>query len=139
MLLVNRELTMMGRRNQSVNILIEDGHKNAQQAIGFIEYKKNKLDPACGLTVGTYGLGSKRDNRILQAADLVAFGTCEWEIKGESDFAARMFLPKYRKRFPKLPWNRSSVDSVRLDINRHSDRLKRGIAGAKPRRHLVMW
>jgi len=138
MLTILVELTRQKRANQPVNILIEDGHKNAQQAIGFIRAKK-KRNSAMGIRLGSYGLGGKRDNPILQAADLLAFGVCEFHTKGNSDFAFRFGSGKGRKRFIEYPWDRSSPDAVKADIMRHAALLKSGAPGAKRRTDLVMW
>jgi hypothetical protein len=138
MVVILVELIRQRRQNQPINILIEDGHANSKQAIGFIERKK-KLNNPKGLKVGSHGLGGKRDNPILQAADLLAFGICEFHTKGESDFASRIAPFKYRKRFIEYPWDRSSPDAASADILRHRDLRRFGTPGAKPRTELVMW
>jgi hypothetical protein len=130
------ELLKQKRENQPVNILIEDGHKNSQQAIGFIAEKKKRTG---GLTVGSYGLGGKKDNPILQAADMLAFGVCEFHSKGQSDFAARLTPPEAHKRVLELPWNKSSADAVKSDIVRNIQLRKSGVPGAKRLSELVMW
>lgn len=114
MIMILRKLHLQGRHNQPVNILIEDGHKNAQQAIGFIQ-DKLKRGPK-GLKIGSYGLGGKKDNPILQAADMLAFGLCEDRAKGYSEFAARLASIKMKGRFFELPWDRSSVEAVKTTL-----------------------
>jgi hypothetical protein len=57
-------------------------------------------------------LGGKRDNPILQAADLLAYGVCEFHTKGYSDFMRKLAPAKYRRRFLTLPWDRSAVDAA---------------------------
>lgn len=138
MMLVLLELTKLKKQNQPVNILIEQGHRNCGQAIGFIRHKK-QLNSAKGLRIGNFGVGDKREYPLLQAADLIAFGMCEFEVKGESDFAARAVPRKYRNRFLTLPWSRSAVDALKEDIERHANLLKSGASGAKRRTELVMW
>ena len=123
MALVLLELVRLKRQNQPVNILIEDGHVNAGQAIEFIKHKK-KLNSPKGLKIGTYGLGGKIDNPVLQAADLLAFGTCEYTTKGHSEFAARIVPEIYANRFRVLPWDVSSVRNLKADIIRHGDLVK---------------
>ena len=73
MVMILLKLIEQKRQYQPVNILVEAGHPNALQAMGFIE-KKKRLNRNKGLRVGTYGFGGKKDNPILQAADLLAFG-----------------------------------------------------------------
>ena len=91
------------------------------------------------MKIGTYGLGRKKDNAILQAADLLAFGACEFHIKGESDFGARIAPFRYRRRFLELPWDRSSVDAAAADIMHHRSLCMARAPGAKARTELVMW
>jgi hypothetical protein len=130
------ELTKQRRENQPVNILIEDGHKNSEQAIGFIAEKKKREG---GLTIASHGVGGKRDNPILQAADMLAFGVCEFHAKGYSDFAARLAPPKFRTRIFELPWNKSSVEAVKSDIVRNISLKKSNAPGSKRLSELVMW
>lgn len=131
------ELTRQ-RRKQPINILIEDGHANAKQAIGFIEEKRSR-DPRKGLTVASYALVGKTKDPILQAADLLAYGVCEFHTRGYSDFMCRLAPAKYRRRFLTLPLDRSTVDAAKTDIMRHHDFLTSGAPGAKRRADLVMW
>jgi hypothetical protein len=137
MVTIYMRLLHLKKANQPVNILIEDGHRNAQQAIGFIKEKKER-GPG-GLTVETYGLGGKKDNPILQAADMLAFGVCEAHTKGHSDFASRLAPPRLLGRFLELPWNKSAVEAVKEDILRNNYLLKTNMPGAKKRTELVMW
>jgi hypothetical protein len=131
------ELLKQGRANQPVNILIEDGHKNAQQTIGFIAEKKER-GPG-GMTVEAYELGGKKENSILQAADLLAFGVCEFHSKGRSEFASRLAPAGLLGKFLELPWHKSSVEAVTTDIVRNNRLLTSGVPGAKKRTELVMW
>jgi len=138
MTMILAELLRQKRHNQPVNVLIEDGHVNAEQVIGFIHDKK-KLDSSKGLRIGTYGLGGKRDNPILQAADLLAFAACELANTGESDMFACLAAPKVRNRFLTLPWDKSSVEAAVSDIELHGALRKTGAPGAKRHKDLVMW
>jgi hypothetical protein len=122
--------------NQPINILIEDGHKNAQQAMVFIA-EKNKR--AGGMRVNSYGLGGKKNNPILQAADMLAFGVCEFHTKGSSDFAARLSRVKDRRYVYELPWDKTAVQAVKDDIGRNIKLKKSGFAGAKKLSELTMW
>ena len=137
MVTIYMRLLKLGRANQPINILIEDGHKNAQQAIGFVK-EKTERGPG-GLTVEAYGLGGKKDNPILQAADLLAFGICEAHTKGHSDFASRLAPATLLGKFLELPWNKSAVQSVQGDIIRNNYLLKTNMPGAKKRTELMMW
>jgi hypothetical protein len=62
MVSIYAHLIRQKRASQPVNIIIEDGHKNSKQAIGFITDKKKR---AGGLHVNSYGLGGKRDNGLV--------------------------------------------------------------------------
>jgi len=138
MSMVLLELNRLKRQNQPINILIEDGHVNAGQAIEFIKRKKQLNSPK-GLKIGTYGLGGKAENPVLQAADLLAFGTCEYTVRGESDFAKRTVPEKYMSRFLILPWDVSSVQDLKSDIIRHRDLVQAKAPGAIRHAELVMW
>jgi hypothetical protein len=132
------ELVKQGKANQPVNLLIEDGHANADQAMGFIK-RKRELNAKKGLRVETYSKGGKKDNPFLQAADVLAFGVCEFHAKGHSDFAARLATPKYRKRFHEYYSDRVSVELAKCDIKRNRDHLDAGTPGAKRLKEMVMW
>jgi hypothetical protein len=136
MVLVSIELSRQRRFNQPINILIEDGHNNAMQVIELIEAKKKR---GGGLTVATHGLGGKKDNPILQSADLLAYSVSEYYSKGQSDFLSRLAPPELSKRFINIPWSASSVEALKSDIVWYGDLLKAGIPGAKRRQDLVMW
>src|SRR5262249_34043201 len=113
-----------------------DGHKNSKQAIGFIA---EKMKRSGGLQVNSYGLRGKRDNPILQAADMLAFGVCEFHAKGGSDFAARLSSHKGRKRIWELPWDKSAGEGVKDDIVRNLNMKRSGLIGAKKLSELTMW
>jgi hypothetical protein len=62
-----------------VNVLVEDGHKNVGQVMEIMKTLKETpkgpgIEP---LNILSYGLGSKKDHPILQAADMLAFS--EWQ------------------------------------------------------------
>jgi hypothetical protein len=141
MVMIHVELLRQRKHDQPVNILIEDGHANCEQAMQFIRRKKDleaKNGPR-GLRVNNYGLGGKKGNPILQAADLLAYGVCEYHTNGSSDFAARLAADKHGPRLHELPWDESSVEAAKQDINRHSDMRRSGVPGAKRHGELVMW
>ncbi len=68
-----------GRHDELINILLEEGHKNAEQAIHHIKILKEDAATADirPLNVGEYGLGEKRKQPALQAADMLAYSSFE--------------------------------------------------------------
>jgi hypothetical protein len=66
-----------------VNVLIEDGHRHAKQALGIVQDGKNLPKEHRFVNVLTAGLGSKIDNPILQAADMLAYA--EWRDISQRD------------------------------------------------------
>ena len=135
MVTISLELIKRGRIDQPINILIEDGHKNAGQVIELINAKKKR---GGGMTVASHGLAGKKDNPILQSADLLAFAVCEYFTKGQSDFLSRLAPAKLSKRFPMVPWSASTIDAIKSDIVWHGDLIKAGVPGAKTRKEMVM-
>ncbi len=140
MTMVLLELREQGKDNQPINILIEDGHPNAQQAIEMIRAKKTRAN-ANTLIVNSYGLGGKKGNSILQAADMLAYGVCEFHRKGSSPFTTSLVqASKHRQsRLLELPWSVSSVDAVKDDIVRNLKLRRSGVPGSKSLRELDMW
>jgi hypothetical protein len=66
------------------NILIEDGHRHAGQAIQSLHHtKKAGLTYAIPSRVLNVGLGSKVDHPILQAADMLAYSV--WQMRSDGD------------------------------------------------------
>ena len=74
------------------NILIEDGHRNSNQAALILErikgHSENPLwqyfeDSVTDLKILTAGLGSKKDHPILQSADMLAYS--EWQKISRGD------------------------------------------------------
>ena len=66
------------RLRPEFNILIEDGHRHAGQAIKTLhDTKKAGLDFEVPSRLLSIGLGSKSDHPILQAADMLAYS--EWQ------------------------------------------------------------
>jgi hypothetical protein len=55
------------------NILVEDGHRNAQQ----VAMSLRKLNLPSGVRILTSGLGSKKDHPILQASDMLCYS--QWQ------------------------------------------------------------
>jgi hypothetical protein len=66
------------------NILIEDGHANAAQAVAALnEAKRAGIAFAIPSRILTVGLGSKADHPILQAADMLGYS--EWQRMTDKD------------------------------------------------------
>jgi hypothetical protein len=78
-------------------------------------------------------------NAILQAADMLAFGVCEFHAKGYSEFAARIASQTGRKRIWELRLDTSSIEAVKEDINRNLYLKRSGFPGAKKLSELTMW
>jgi hypothetical protein len=63
------------RAGEAVNIMIEEGHRNASQALEMIrEFSAFEDRP---LNIRNYGLGPKKGQPALQAADMLAYASCE--------------------------------------------------------------
>lgn len=61
-----------------VHILIEDGHKNSDQAAGILkDMQKANGHPDALFNIMTVGTGCKKDSPLLQSADMLAYG--EWQ------------------------------------------------------------
>jgi len=68
-------LERLKRQGELVNILIEQGHPNAQQAMDMIaEFKAFDDRP---LNIGDCELRPKKGNPTLQAADILAYASCD--------------------------------------------------------------
>lgn len=76
------KLRQLGRQAETVNVLIEDGHRNSGQAIQLIKEMSER--ETSFIRVGNYGLGKKAGNPILQSADALAYAACEQIRKGQS-------------------------------------------------------
>jgi hypothetical protein len=102
-----------------VNILIEEGHKNVGQAINVIKVFKESPETVNGATtlrIKSYGLGSKKDHPILQAADMLAFS--EWQNISGGDKEIYDSLHKTASRyqtyvFDGMEWLDHMKDSAR--------------------------
>jgi hypothetical protein len=129
-------LSLTGDTHQDINILIEDGHKNANQAIEQISTWKRK--PGAVLKISSYGLGDKKSHPILQAADLVAYGW--WQFKAGTDprmfSALRAGAPKLAAMF--LPWDNSSIEAIKRDVEMQQSIRDQGLS-SKKFRDLALW
>lgn len=122
--------------NEQINILIEEGHKNCQQAIDQIISWKRR--PGTVLQVASAGLGCKRDHPILQAADMVAYGW--WQFKGCEDkrifSAVKRGSPHLMAAF--VPWSARFLDAVQEGVDLHKQLRKDGIS-TKAFKDLAIW
>jgi hypothetical protein len=81
------------------NILVEDGHRNSQQIyqqlLAFKLRRAEALEKG-GLTLNllTVGLGSKADNPILQAADMLSYSEWQKIIGGNLDIYNALHIRK---------------------------------------------
>lgn len=103
-LLENRNL------GYDVHMLLEDGHKNAGQAIDILRRikLKNKRDPGdMALNILTEGLGSKADHPILQATDMLGYSDWQKLVQGD------------RKIFDQLHVKGSRYFTLYMDLDKH--------------------
>ncbi len=113
MILIHLDLEDRKRAHEGVNILVEDG-PHVYQALEIID--KAKGNENAFIRVVTSGHGPKKDNPILQAADLLAYGSCQYLSTGESRIYSGLVRPK-PERFPWLHCNTELVEMVKRDIN----------------------
>jgi hypothetical protein len=87
-----------------LNIVIEGGHNNSQQAIQLLG-ELQKVPPErlpIPITILTAGLGNKTDDPILQAADMLAY--CTWQrMLGDGDTDIWNALHKPGMRYRSIP------------------------------------
>ena len=68
------------------NILIENGHRNAMQAVQILDrYKVPQPVPVPDFKILSVGLGSKVDHPILQAADMLAYCKHQQHTHGDTE------------------------------------------------------
>jgi hypothetical protein len=121
MLLIYQDLEDRKRTHEIVNFLLEDGHPNANQALDIISGVGNTKRPF--LNLGTFGRGGKLNNPSLQAADLLAYGNCQFVSNGDSRIY-RQLVGRTEKRFFRLECNRDLVDLIKQEINSNFDRRR---------------
>jgi len=91
------------RLPSEVNILIEGGHKNSNQAaqiLGELQRVPVEILPL-PVKILTAGLGCKDDHPILQAADMLAYS--EWQSMSDGDPAIWNALHKPGMRYRSIP------------------------------------
>src|SRR5262249_25170369 len=70
-LILHEENRADRKPDHQINILLEDGHVNAQQALDMLNRPRSVLH------IVRRGLGKKRDHPVLQAADLLAYSSSD--------------------------------------------------------------
>jgi hypothetical protein len=122
--------------HEGINILIEEGHKNSRQAIDQIVSWKSR--PGTVLKITSEGLGNKRDNPILQAADMVAYGW--WQFKSTKDKrifrAVKHSSPRLMAAF--LPWSPRCIEAVKEGVDLHRQ-LRQDGTSTKAFGDLAIW
>jgi hypothetical protein len=86
LMLITRIIMDESKLGIDVNVVIEDGHPNSGQMVEILgrikkAYEAGASDPA--LHILNYGLGSKKDEPILQAADMLAYS--DWQRIQQKD------------------------------------------------------
>jgi hypothetical protein len=121
-------LGMEGSIHEDINIIIEDGHRNSQQAIEQISNWKKTSGTI--LRIASHGLVDKIKYPILQAADLTAYA---WWEKRRGGHDRRIFpaLSHGAARLPAmfLPWKPSCISAVHDGVSLHRQLRKEGIEG----------
>jgi len=125
-----------GATHEEINILIEEGHPNSNQAIDQIVSWKRR--PGAVLRITSERLGNKIDNPILQAADMVAYGW--WQFKACEDkrifSAVKRGSPKLMAAF--LPWSPRCIEAVKEGVDLHKQLRNEGMA-TKSFGDLAIW
>jgi len=109
-----------------VNILLEDGHKNAAQAIQILRgiKQKNKRDPEDAvLNIMTEDLGAKGDHPILQTADMLAYSNWQRLRQGNREIFDALHVKGSRYFTVYLDLDEHLVDPA-LEIAHRSDEAK---------------
>lgn len=143
-IMIHFHLRKRGALHEPVNILIEDGHKNSNQIIEIIQKGKNKKGGF--INIGSYGLAGKIGNPILQAADLLAYGSCQALATGGlvTHLSRRVLSQGDSKAFARLiadapipfvisPWSPSVIEAIKKDLDAYL------ADGTKKLRDMVMW
>lgn len=82
------------------NVLVESGHKNAGQVLDILRTLADtpKMPGITPLKILSYGLGSKKDHPILQAADMLAFSEWQSIINGDREIYDELHVNESRYR-----------------------------------------
>ena len=111
-ILIHRDLSKRNRAEEPVNFLLEQG-AHIYQALEMID--KSTQEPYAFLRVATAGKGTKSDNPILQAADLVSYGWGEYQLDGQSKMLSAV-AAKHRKRYGCVPWTPGLIDQLKSGV-----------------------
>jgi hypothetical protein len=123
MIIASFDLVKRDRIHEYVNVLIECGHANTQQAYEILSKAVDKTD--FWVRLKTCGLGGKVGNPILQAADLLAYGSCQQHSNpNEESEMYKKLVYDSPVPFITLPWNKSCIESITKDINGFIERRK---------------
>jgi hypothetical protein len=120
MLLIHIDLKDRGREHEVVNFLIEDGHANVRQACEIISNTRQTKHSF--LKLGNYGCGGKLNNPILQAADLLAYGTCQYVSTGRSLMYQRVARNAQARQFLRLECTSEIIEKIKSEINASFER-----------------
>lgn len=117
---IYRDLLQRKQLHETVNVLIEDGHKNLNQILEMLS--KSMGQPDALIKLGNYGEGRKLGNPILQAADLLAYGSCQQFSSGKSAGIrnSEMFTKLASKdpaKFPTVFCNEALIVSIKEGID----------------------
>jgi hypothetical protein len=107
--------------HEAANILIEEGHPNARQIDEILS--KGIGNPDAFLNLRTQGFGNKKENSILQAADCLAYGSCQQVASGDSKML-RILSDGAPGKFKLLECNEEVVNAVRSGIEANLQRLR---------------
>jgi hypothetical protein len=73
---ISLHLPKIQRNKECFNVLLEEGHQNAAQTLEHLRRMKEIAAPRI-LNICDYGLGGKKQNPVLQAADMLAYSSYE--------------------------------------------------------------
>jgi len=107
-------LDKKGRQEEPINVLLEEGHRNAEQAIDHIRRLK-KPNEVKVLNLRDSGLGDKKGNPVLQAADMLAYSSFEEQrkLKRKPEIFGRLVATR-RPRHPDYIWLDCTSELIEL-------------------------
>jgi len=120
MLLIYIDLKERKREHEVVNFLIEDGNHvgQAYEIISKVPHTKEAF-----LNLGTLTRGGKLNNPILQAADLLAYGCCQYVSTGQSRVYMQL-VARHAQQFPRLECSEKIIEMIQRDINANFERRR---------------
>lgn len=96
-----------------VNVLIEDGHRHSSQALEIVQDGKNIAKERRFFNVLTAGLGSKKDNPILQAADMLAYAEWQEICERRSDLHVVLYSPSSTYRVARFECTAEIIEEIK--------------------------